>query len=155
MPERADKSGGVAGKGPAVVAARRLVAAAVSPQVHRDDAGVTQAAQLMSPRPPERAEPVQKNHQRPLDERLSGIVGLGVGFHHVEPNAVGVHLEMAPRTVDTDDRRVRWGHYQPDGSAVGSAAGFPSEAPNALALSWPGVSASGISLTVSMVFCGP
>src|SRR5919107_3375052 len=70
---------------------------------------------------------------------------------------------MAPRTVDTDDRRVGWGHYQPDGSAVGFAAAFPSlvlllasaEPANALFLSWPGVSASGISLTDSMVFCGP
>ena len=98
---------------------------------------------------------MQQDHQRPLGDRRGGVVGLGLGFHDVEANAVGVHLQMAPRTVDADDRRIGRGHYQPDGSAVGPAAAFPSEALNALFLSWPGVSASGSSLTDSMVFCGP
>ena len=78
---------------------------------------------------------MEQDDQRPLRRLLGGFVGLGFGLHHVEPNAVGVHLEVAPRTVDADDRRVGWGHYQPDGSAVGFAAVFPSDALAALVLS--------------------
>src|SRR3954465_11447318 len=93
----------------------------------------------------------------------------------MEPNPVGVHLEVAPRTADPDDRPIGYPahvaasaapsshvaasaapyHYPPDGSAVGSAWAWPSAARDALVFSWAGVSASGISLTVSMVFCGP
>ena len=56
---------GVTGQRPPVVAARRFVAAAVAAQVDGHHAGTGQAAQLMSPRPPERAEPVQQDDQRP------------------------------------------------------------------------------------------
>ena len=153
--ERADQARGVPGQCPAVVTTRRLVAAAVAAQVDRDDAGAGESAQLVSPRPPERAEPVQQDDKRPLGHRLTRFVGLRFGLHDVEPNAVGVHLQMAPRTADAYHRRIGRDHYQPDGSAVGLAAALPSEELSALALSCPGVSASGISLTVSMVSCGP
>src|ERR1700752_3432840 len=75
VPERADESGRVAGERPAVVAARRLVAAAVATQVDGDDSRPAQSAQLMTPRPPERSETMQQDHQRPRRGRLRGRAG--------------------------------------------------------------------------------
>ena len=42
-------------------------------------------------------------------------VGLrALALDDMEANPVRVHLEMAPRTVDPDDRRIGWRHYQPE-----------------------------------------
>ncbi len=172
--ERTDQAGGVAGQRPAVVAAGRFVAAAVAAQVDGHDAGAGQAAQLMAPRPPERAESVQQD--RPAVARSASCPLRRPG---VRPPRRGTECRWrAPPDAATDRRcgpptdradvamspPAAPGHYQPDGSAVGLAAALPSlavlllasaEELSALALSPPGVSASGISLTVSMVFCGP
>ena len=67
--ERSHQPGGVACKGPAVVAARRFVAAAVAAQVHGHHPRAGQPPQLVAPRPPERPEPVQQDDQRPFRNR--------------------------------------------------------------------------------------
>jgi len=109
---------GVAGQRPAVVSARRLVAAAVSAQIDRDHPGTAQAGQLMSPRPPERPEAVQQDDQRTIRQRRRLIVDLGgpLGLDDVEADPVGVHIEMTPRSADAHNRRIGSAHYQPDGS---------------------------------------
>ena len=47
--ERADQTRGVAGQRPAVVTARRFVAAAVAAQIDGDHPGAGQAPQLVAP----------------------------------------------------------------------------------------------------------
>ncbi|SHW71301.1 Uncharacterised protein [Mycobacteroides abscessus subsp. abscessus] len=116
--QRAHQAGGVPGQRPAVVAGRWLVTAAVAPQVDRDHTGAAQVAQLMPPRVPERGEPVQQDDQRTLG--VGGTVRVAIrglralGLHDVEADPVRVYLEVSPRTVDPDDRRIRWRHYQPE-----------------------------------------
>ncbi|BBX84958.1 hypothetical protein MAUB_28310 [Mycolicibacterium aubagnense] len=61
---------------------------------------------------------MQQDHQRAL--RVGGtvrvpLVGLRTfALDDVEADPVRVHLEVSPRTVDPDDRRIRWRHYQPE-----------------------------------------
>jgi hypothetical protein len=89
--ERAHQPGGVTRQRPTVITARRLVAAAVAAQIHGYHAGAGQAPQLMAPRPPEGAEPVQEDDQW----AFSGGGGRrfwGLRLHDVEANPVGVHL---------------------------------------------------------------
>ena len=68
LAQRPDQPGRVGGGGDQVIAAGRLVAAAVAAQVHRDraEARPGQHGQLMAPGPPELGEPVQQQHQRPV-----------------------------------------------------------------------------------------
>ena len=125
VPERADQSRRVAGQRPAVVAARRFVAAAVAAQVDRHHAGAGQAAQLVSPGPPERPEPVQQDDQRP---RRSPEPTPPSG---ARPRRRGSESRWRARRDGATDRRCASptdraglcrrggsGHYQPDGSAV-------------------------------------
>ena len=49
----ANQAGGIPGEGPAVVAARWFITAAVPAKINRHDPSPGQSAQLMSPRPPE------------------------------------------------------------------------------------------------------
>ncbi len=56
---------------------------------------------------------MQQDHQRALAGR-TGLAGARIGLHDVEANPVRVHLKVSPRTVDPDDRRIRWRHYQPE-----------------------------------------
>ena len=93
--------GGVGGAGDQVIAAGRLVAAAVTAQVHRDraEARPGQGGQLVTPGPPEFGEAVQEQHQRP-------VAGLG----GVEPGAVGGHAAMLPGAADLDHGIGAAGH---------------------------------------------
>ncbi|CPU51980.1 Uncharacterised protein [Mycobacteroides abscessus subsp. massiliense] len=90
---------------------------------------------------------------------------LGTGFHHVEPNSVGMYVEVTPWTTDTDHGWIgvtsclveqhggvgtgpTSDGYQPDGST------------GLMALVFEGASSSrlktlAVSLTLSMVACGP
>src|SRR3954454_5990316 len=107
----------------------------------------------MAPRPPERAETVQQDDQRACGDRFPvRAARLGLRLDHVEPDAVGVDVEVTPRPGDAGDRRVGWGHYQPEGS-VGAGA-VPDTGTTAFAGPWP-VNAALVSLTDSIVFCGP
>src|SRR5690606_38446455 len=89
----------------------------------------------------------------PLGPRDPPVGLIRFGLHHVEADAVGVHLVVTPGTVDAGHRRVGRRHHQPDGSL-----GLPAVASGAVgapARSWPGVRASRVSLTDSMVCFGP
>src|SRR5581483_7345142 len=91
--------------------------------------------------------------------RWAGDIMLGrFGLDDVEPDPVRMHLGMAPRPVDTDDRRRRCWHYQPDGSGRGREERDRSDAPGPVAagvlLSWE-VNTSRVSLTDSIVWRGP
>ena len=98
---------------------------------------------------------MKEYHQRPLG-RLGGTVLGRQSLDDVEANPVGVHLEMAPWTVDARHRRIGWGHYQPDGSAVEAGRASPVVGVMALPSCLPlGVSAVRVSLTDAMVCCGP
>ena len=159
MPERPDQARGVAGQRPPVVAAGRFVAAAVAAQIdgHRADTG--QAPQLMAPRPPERTEPVQQDDQRTGGGRREGAGGW-VGLDDVEADAVGVDVEVSPRPGDAGDRRVRSGR-RPDVTApTGRSRVSCRWRARSCRRSWLGpgrdpVNAERVSLTVSMVCCGP
>ena len=107
MSERPDQACGVTGQRPAVVTARRLVAAAVAAQIDGHHPGPGQAAQLMAPRPPERTEPVQQDDQRSGGGGVPVAGRRWVGLDDVEADAVGVDVEMAPRPDDAGDRRIR------------------------------------------------
>ncbi|MDF2586130.1 MAG: hypothetical protein K0R33_4773, partial [Mycobacterium sp.] len=107
-----------------------------------------EAAQLMAPGPPEGTEAVQQDHQRTV-----GLFAVGNSVHDMETDAVGMDLQVSPRSVNAYNRRIRPGchaavGYQPDGSVVSAGR-------CASGLSWPGVSASFVSRTDSMVCCGP
>ena len=88
-----DQPGGVSGGGDQVVAAGRLVAPAVAPQVHRHGAETClgQPGQLVPPRPPELGKAVHQKHQRPV-----------AGFGDMEPGPVGAHRPVCPRAADLD-----------------------------------------------------
>ena len=97
-----DQPGRITGQRPAVIPARRFVATAVAAKVDGHDAGVGQARQLMAPRPPERAEAVQQDHQWSRRHRDAGSAAR-FRLDDVEPDPVGVHLHMPPRPPDPDD----------------------------------------------------
>ena len=101
---------------------------------------------------------MHQEHQRavtlcPLGRRL--MVGLrALGFDHMEADAVRVDLQVTPRTVNAYNRRTRPGlhgaaGYQPDGSEGSAGRGASGD------LSCPGVSASLVSFTDSIVCRGP
>ena len=101
LAQRPDQPGRVGGGRDQVVAAGRLVAAAVAAQVHRDraEARLGQRGQLMAPGPPELGEAVQQQHQRP-------VAGLG----DVEPGAVGADRPVRPGAADLDHGVGAAGH---------------------------------------------
>jgi hypothetical protein len=80
LAQRPDHAGRVGRRGNQVVAAGRLVAAAVPAQVggHRPVTGGRQRFELCPPGPPELREPVQQQDQRPL-----------AGLRDMESGAVG------------------------------------------------------------------
>lgn len=91
---------------------------------------------------------MQQNDQGPI-----GRLGVGQCLHDMETDTVGVDLQVSPRSVYAHNRRIRRGcheavGYQPDGSVVSAGRGGSG-------LSWPGVSASLVSFTDSMVCRGP
>ena len=95
VPERADQPGGVPGQCPAVITPRRLVAAAVAAQVHRDHPGTSQPAQLVTPGPPERAETVQQHDQWSCRGGRTHVLA-GHGLDDMESDAIRVHVQMTP-----------------------------------------------------------
>ena len=125
VPERADQPGRVAGQRPAVVAAGRLVAAAVAAQVDRDHPGPGQAAQLVAPRPPERAEAVQQHHQRPRGGRLGARpwpAGSASTTWNRMPLACTSRWRHGPSMRVTDGSGAAI--YQPEGSVGLAASGW-------------------------------
>ena len=74
---------------------------------------------------------MQQDDQRAFGRGAVDATSGALRLHDVEANPVGVHLEMSPRTVDADDRRIGRGHYQPDGSVAGSLR-LPSDDVSAL-----------------------
>src|SRR5215831_2904045 len=115
--------------GDQVVAAGRLVAAAVPAQVrgHRSVTGGRQRLELCPPGPPELREPVQQQDQRPL-----------AGLRDVEPGAVGSDRAVRPRAVGVDRRpaiarhRITRPRLPPAGAfprCLAAAPGLPGPCP--------------------------
>src|SRR5208283_5905884 len=86
----------------------------------------------MTPGPPERSETMQQDHQRPRRGRLCGRNGRGVAdrlvnwqrLDDMESDAVGVHVQMAPRPVDAGYRRIWCCHLPTRGIGGRTAFGL-------------------------------
>jgi hypothetical protein len=105
LAEGRDERGHVGGQRGRVVAARRLVAAAVPAQVDRHGpvTGIGQVDQLLVPAPPELGKTVQQQDERP-----------GAELGDVQGDAIGPHDPMRPWSVDHDDRAVGRARQRPE-----------------------------------------
>ena len=159
--QRAHQTRGIPRQRPSVIAARRLVAAAVAAQIDRHNAGRGQPPKLMPPGEPERPESVQQQDQRSGCGR-SVVIGVGKSFDALESDAVRVNIVVAPRARDAGDRRVRTRRHHPDGSVAGGSGFDPApgtcaagEGDDTGPFRAAGVSAAVVSRTEAMVSCGP